>query len=207
MKIFYIVTTILAITFLSCSKNEKDDTLSFTIDKEIKNSNYIKRLNDSLEYKFGRKESVAKRSSNIVIDININDTINKIKKLKANATFLNTYYFGKDDEELQSKKSDTLAVYIDNFDGYSSEGIKILIHQNKYDIKYFMNSDVILSTKRIEITKINSSKLILDKRNYKTNDSIYGYLEANLLYQNRFSLPQKIKVQGYFRTQIKENNY
>jgi hypothetical protein len=70
-----------------------------------------------------------------------------------------------------------------------------------------MTSDIIAPINPIELTKVNSSKLILNKNNYKVNDSIYGYLEADLTYQNRFSLQQKIKAKGYFRTIIKENKY
>lgn len=70
-----------------------------------------------------------------------------------------------------------------------------------------MTSDVFLPTTLIELTKINTSKLILDKKKYKVNDSIFGYIDANLIYQNRFSLQQKIKAKGYFRTKVKENNH
>ena len=208
MKIPSTIIVLSILTFFSCNKKENEIGSNINVDEKIKENEIFKKLDDSLEFNLNRRDSVgAKRSSNIKFEITINDTITHVTELKAKSSFLNTYYFGKENEQIQIKKSDTLVVYIDNFDGYSSEGIKILVHQDNYDIKYFTTSDVILPNRRIELTKINSSKLILDKKNYKVNDSIFGYVEANLTYQNIFSLPQHIKTKGYFRTKIKENNY
>lgn len=206
-KSFTIIILSILILF-SCNKKEKNISSNINIDSKIKENTIFRKLNDSLEFNFNKRDSIgAKRSSNINFEITINDTITRVTELKAKSSFLNTYYFGKENEQIQTKKSDTLVVYIDNSDGYSSEGIKILVNKDNYDIKYFMTSDVILPNRQIELTKINSSKLILDKKNYNVNDSIFGYLEANLTYQNIFSLPQHIKTKGYFRTKIKENNY
>ena len=206
MKTPYIITILTIFCTISCSKKSANSNL--IIEKEVKSNSVFKKLNDSLEFKLSRRDSTgAKRSTNINLEIQINDTISYVTKLKAKSLFLNSYYFGKNDEELQVKKSDTLAVYIDNFDGYSSEGIKLLLYKDNYDIKYYMTSDVILPTKPIELTKVNSSKIILDKKKYKVGDSIYGFIDIHLTYQNRFSLPQKIKAKGYFRTLIRENNY
>ena len=206
MRIPHIVAFLTLFVLFSCEKSNKVNGSHFIVDNSIKESEIFKKLNDSSEFKLRKRDSIdSKRSTDISFEININDTISQISKLKANSAFLNTYYFGK--EELQTRKSDTLAIYINNFDGYSSEGIKILLYKDKYDIKYYMTSDVFLPTTLTELTKINTSKLILDKKKYKVNDSIFGYIDANLIYQNRFSLQQKIKAKGYFRTKVKENNY
>jgi len=206
MKTQYIITILTIFCTISCSKKSANSNL--IIEKDIKSNSVFKKLNDSLEFRLRKRDSIgSKRSTNITFEININDTISHITKLKAKSSFLNSYYIGKNNEKLQVKESDTLAVYIDNFDGYSSEGIKLLLYKDNYDIKYYMTSDVILPTKPIELTKVNFSKIILDKKKYKVGDSIYGFIDTNLTYQNRFSLPQKITAKGYFRTIIKENNY
>jgi len=206
MKTSYTISFLTIFAIFSCNKSEISFGSNFIVDNRLNENEVYKKLNDSSEFKLRKRDSISsKRSTDIKLEININDTITNISKLKASSTFINTYTFGK--EELKAEKSDTLAIKIDNFDGYSSEGIKILIYKDRFDVKYYMTSDFIAPIDPIELTKVNSSKLILNKKNYKVNDSIYGYVEADLTYQNRFSLQQKIKAKGYFRTIIKENKY
>ena len=139
-KSFTIIILSILILF-SCNKKEKNIASNINIDSKIKENTIFRKLNDSLEFNFNKRDSIgAKRSSNINFEITINDTITRVTELKAKSSFLNTYYFGKENEQIQTKKSDTLVVYIDNSDGYSSEGIKILVNKDNYDIKYFMTS-------------------------------------------------------------------
>ncbi|AZI66177.1 hypothetical protein EIB71_00110 [Kaistella daneshvariae] len=206
MKTSYTISFLTIFAIFSCNKSEINFGSNFIVDNRLNENEVFKKLNDSSEIILRKRDSISsKRSTDIKLEININDTITNISKLKARSAFINTYTFGK--EELKAEKSDTLAIEIDNFDGYSSEGIKILVYKDRFDVKYYMTSDIIAPINPIELTKVNSSKLILNKNNYKVNDSIYGYLEADLTYQNIFSLQQKIKAKGYFRTIFKENKY
>ncbi|AFR36007.1 hypothetical protein [Riemerella anatipestifer] len=173
----------------------------------IKDIYQIKRLNDSLEYKSSYSDIILsnkdKRSSDVVMTIFENDTLSEFQKLKVYSTFDETYFEGKNNE-LQSKKNDTLLVYIDNFDGYSSEGVKIKIFKNFYKIEHLVRSDIIYREKPFEKTIVKSTYLELDKDKYSVNDSIYGKIKCEYNY-TRGTTKQSIKLSGFFRTKVKQN--
>ncbi|HLV23908.1 MAG TPA: hypothetical protein VKY36_03920 [Moheibacter sp.] len=85
--------------------------------------------------------------------------------------------------------------------GYGGNGISIVFNQGNqnYYIKESGYTDVIYKAKRSQ--EIIHQHLILDKLSYNPSDSVYGYVEFNILKKENEHIEKHIG-NGYFRCKI-----
>lgn len=99
---------------------------------------------------------------------------------------------------LAELKADTVYIWLNNYNGYFGNGVLVKVFNDQ-----FLIQDIDPKTLKGEIkfikTQINSQKLILNKANFKKNDSIYGFID----YETRLDSLVTKNFRGYFRTKIK----
>ncbi|MCP1252133.1 MULTISPECIES: hypothetical protein [Elizabethkingia] len=205
-----LILLIISLLFFYSCKEESTPNGFYKIQYEsnIKENIVYKTLNDSLEHNFRYSEidnpNKNSRSTNVKIEINNQDTISVLTKLKANSFFSSEYYFDNKGK-FQNRNTDTLLFLIDNFDGYSAKGLRIQKIKDFYKIEYKVSSDLQLPGEIKQTTYYNRSELKLDKRKYKINDSVYGYINVDLIHKDNLGNHLKIKSKGYFRSKIKKS--
>jgi hypothetical protein len=95
-------------------------------------------------------------------------------------------------------KQDTLNIWLNNNNGYFGNGVLVKVFNGGFLIK-----DIDPKTLRGEIKFINSKpfykKLVLNKSNFKKNDSIYGFID----YKTDIDSLVKKNFKGYFKTLVK----
>lgn len=193
IKIISVYVIIQALT--SCKK----ETLiagydSIIFDKTLKENQIFRKFNDSLEFDFGYRflviEHNQKRSNNLIINTDLGGIKNIYYEFNSQSFFINDF---------NDRKTDTLLIWISNFDGYSGKGLHIKKYQDQFKVEYSEPSDVVIQNKKKDFVKIIESKLILNNKNPKINDSIFGYLKLKMIKNE-----ETINAEGFFRSKIKE---
>lgn len=93
--------------------------------------------------------------------------------------------------------NDSLHIFINNNNGQFGNGIAIKIFNDQYLIKNIDPNTIKNQLKFVEYP-VNEEKLILNKINYRRNDSIFGYF--NYTCQITPALTKNMK--GYFRSKV-----
>jgi hypothetical protein len=147
-----------------------------------------------LEFDFGYRflviEHNQKRSNNLIINTDLGGIKNMYYEFNSQSFFINDF---------NDRKTDTLLIWISNFDGYSGKGLHINKYQDQFKVEYSEPSDVVIQNKKKDFVKIIESKLILNNKNPKINDSIFGYLKLKMIKNE-----ETINAEGFFRSKIKE---
>lgn len=95
-------------------------------------------------------------------------------------------------------KNDTLDIWLNNNNGYFGNGVLVKVFNGQFLIK-----DINPKTLKGEIKFINSKsiyqKVVLNKSNFKKNDSIYGFIN----YETDVDSLVKKNFRGYFKTLVK----
>ena len=90
-----------------------------------------------------------------------------------------------------------------NSDGYTGNGFKISVFKKKYKVTYSSFSDA-GPTYQNSSLKFIFSKLILNKKTYKKNDSIFRYVEFKCTDEKTYLKPVEYYAKGYFKTRIEK---
>lgn len=192
LKVIFIILSMLAV-LSSCTKNENIQGFDrYEIDENIQNNKIFENLNKTQEFDFGydfRKiKKNQKRSNNLKITTELGGIKNHYDEFNSESFFYTHF---------DNKRTDTIILLIDNFNGYSGEGITLKIYKNYFKLEYLQSGDMIINTKKRDSIKIFESSLKLNKKKYQLNDSIYGYLNLKME-KNK----ERINATGYFRTKI-----
>ena len=173
---------------LNCN-NKKQDWNETNFDSKLSQNDSIKLMNelyDSVEF-YNDSISGNKKTSFVIYDNDYNKNICKVQK-----------------------KNDTLDINIGYSSGFSSGGFIILYANRKYKIQPYYGTDniaIFVDEKGKEIKPappkhfFKNPKLILDKPNYKKNDSIYGFIDFSSLEIND-NKKTNHKGRGYFKAKI-----
>lgn len=176
--------------FLSC-KTDKKDVNKFEkiiIDGSLVNNDTIKLLSKYPELKLfnSEKEDGNTRTAYILETASYYDS-----------GLLRTVHF----EDYKCKtdfKKDTLNIWLNNNNGYFGNGVLVKVFNGHFLIK-----DIDPKTFKGEIKFINSKpfyqKLVLNKSDFKKNDSIYGFID----YKTDVDSLVKKNFRGYFKTLVK----
>ena len=100
---------------------------------------------------------------------------------------------------VDEKSTDTLIIMIDNFDGYSGNGLNLKIYKEFYKVDYIESGDVVIQNKKKDDIKVLKSNLILDKKRNKINDSVFGFIKLEMIKNE-----ENIIAEGFFRTRIEK---
>ncbi|WP_312820746.1 hypothetical protein [Kaistella carnis] len=182
----------------SCEKEFKVHGYEkFKIDKNINKNSAFHIMNKNAEFDFGYRfrqiQKNQKRSNNLNITTELGGIKNNYKKFNSQSYFLNDF---------ENKKTDTLLILVDNFDGYSGIGVNLKIYKKLFKQDYTESSDVIVSNKKRDSVIVIENELVLNKISYKIGDSIHGYLNLKMIKNE-----EKISAKGYFRTKISKGYF
>lgn len=170
---------------------------SIIFDKTIEENQIFRKFDDSLEFDFGYRflviELNQKRSNNLIINTDLGGKKNMYNEFNSQSFFINDF---------NDSKTDTLLIRISNFDGYSGNGLHIKKYQDQFKVEYSEPSDVVVQNKKKDFIKIIESKLILNHKSPKINDSIFGYVELKMIKNE-----ETINAEGFFRCKIKERQF
>lgn len=174
-----------ALFLFNCKEKKKDLRVfeKVIVDENLANNDTIKLLSKFPELKLYDKEKVESKTRTAYI-------LQKSGFLNFSASFDN--YKCK-----AQKKTDTLEISLNNYNGMSSNGIMIKVFENHFFVK-----DYNPQTLRGEIKFINSvSKmqiLKLNKTEFQKDDSIYGFIDYHATVD---SVVGK-NMHGYFKTKV-----
>lgn len=194
---------IILFLLVSCSKNEKanqsDDWKVVEINSDIQNNINLKKLNNEKEFSILFDSATLKNKTNNIIflqneKINLKDTVNKKNEMFTRNRICSANYW----------KSDTLTINVMNSDGFTGDGFSISLFKNKYKINYSSFSDAGPSKYKSPNLKFIFNKLVLNKRKYKENDSIFGYVEFKCKDEKTYPKPVEYFAKGYFKTKIEK---
>jgi len=196
-----IITVYVIIQALSSCKKETLIAIagydSIIFDKTIKENQIFKKLNDSLEFDFDYRflviEPNQKRSNNLIIKTDLAGIKNTYYEFNSQSFFVN---------DSNDRKTDTLLIWISNFDGYSGKGLYIKKYQDQFNVEYSEPNDVVIQNKKKDFIKIIESKLMLNHKCPKINDSIFGYVRLKMIKNE-----ETINAEGFFRSKIKERQF
>lgn len=172
---------------LSFKNSDKKYYRKFQVDKKIKYSQEFKLMNKENELKMGIDMEIpkTKRTAKIVYD--------GMSELRCLA-------------KINDKNQIEISIY--NNDGFGAIGFEIQLHKNKFKIDPFLTNDIGGNHHYYDY-EIKKQILILNKKDFKVGDSIYGFIdfEVNELYKNEDSYRPSFG-KGYFRGEVKsKNNY
>lgn len=193
---FFIISFVLGFCFSSCKpENKKVDRLEkITVDKNLSKNEIFKLLSKYPELKLYHRERVESptRTAYIIQEDGYYEKFLYSGEKKYKFFQFNNYKCRAE------YRGDTLNIWLNNHNGYFGNGILIKLFNEQFLIRDIDPKTFKGEIKFIE-THINSQKLILNKGNFKKNDSIYGFINYNT---NLDSLVTK-NFSGYFKTKIK----
>ncbi len=164
------------------------------VNEEITENQIFKNLNNFPEfdfnYDFRKIEKNQKRSTNLEIKTELGGLKNSYNEFNSESFFLNN---------VDEKPTDTLIIMIDNFDGYSGNGLNLKIYKQFYKVDYIESGDVVIQNKKKDDIKVLKSNLILDKKRNKINDSVFGFIKLEMIKNE-----ENIIAEGFFRTRIEK---
>ena len=181
-----ILLSVLLITLLNCKEEskKKEQWKEYSIEENINQNKVFKELEseNEIQMMIDSEPPKKKKTTRLIY--------NESYKYVCNPMFF--------------KDLDTLNINIVNHSGFSSIGFNIRVNKNKYEIYPFSVDDVITDDEKPSTFKNPIQKLILNKSEYKANDSIYGYVEFSKIENDQFGnfIPHKGK--GYFRGKIEK---
>src|SRR5690606_26341816 len=105
------------------------------------------------------------------------------------------------------KGNDSLYIQIGTADGYSGNGISLIIKNHFFRSNYYRFTDVSSYDDKKPKNIILSQDLILDQLNYKLNDSIYGYISFKSQYIDERSDTIIVVAKGHFRAKVREGEF
>lgn len=197
-KVIHILFLLTTLFFISCEKeNEIKGFKKYDVNEKIVDNIIFKNLNKNKEFDFGNRYLKINKNQKRSNNLEINTELGGIKNLYNE--FNSESYFYTD---LEDKTTDTIIVLINNFDGYSGNGILLKIFQNQFKAEYSEQSDVIITNKSKDSISIFQSDLTLNDSNFKINDSIFGFLKLKME-KNK----ELIDAKGFFRTKISKRNF
>ena len=165
--------------------------------EEITKNQIFKDLNNlpefDFKYRFRKIAKNQKRSTNLEIKTELGGLKNVYNEFNSESFFLN---------DMDEKPTDTLIIMIDNFDGYSGNGLSLRIYNNFFKTEYIETGDVVIQNKKKDNIKIIESNLILNKKRNKINDSVFGFIKLEMI-KNK----ESVIAEGFFRTIIKKREF
>lgn len=201
-----IIVIAVSLFIISCNKlkieNDNMETekwQTFEISSDIEsNVNLEKMLFEKELSILFDSNTLQTKTNNIIFlaaeKIDLKDTLNIQKNSFAKNRTCRAHYW----------KSDTLKINVINTDGYTGDGFSISVFKKKYKIKYTSFSDAGPSSFNSPKLKFSLSRLILNEKNYKENDSIFGFVEFKCVDEKTFSKPVEYYAKGYFRAKIQD---
>jgi hypothetical protein len=103
--------------------------------------------------------------------------------------------------------SDTLGISIGTNSGFGTRGFSILYFNQKFYTQPYYSDDDIYEGEVKPTYKIISRELILDKRDYKPGDSLYGRIEFKSIETSGNNSGRQHEGVGYFRAKIKKIDF
>ena len=179
----------------SCKKEiEIPGYKKIEFNEEITKNQIFKSLNNFPEfdfnYNFRKIEKNQKRSTNLEIKTELGGLKNIYNEFNSDSFFISN---------VDEKSTDTLIIMIDNFDGYSGNGLNLKIYKEFYKVDYIESGDVVIQNKKKDDIKVLKSNLILDKKRNKINDSVFGFIKLEMIKNE-----ENIIAEGFFRTRIEK---
>ncbi|MHA7608177.1 hypothetical protein ACV0BM_004885 [Elizabethkingia meningoseptica] len=181
---FNILSIVFPIILMNCTKQkvQKDQWQNYSVDKNFVHNKIFKQLESENEIQMliDSEPPTTKKTTRIFYD-------------NSDQYVCNPMFW---------ENTDTLAIHIAYYTGFTSSGFSIRVHKNKYEIFPFSSDDVISNDEKPSVFKNSIQKLILNKSEYKPNDSIYGYVEFNKTEYDQYGNIIPHKGKGYFRGKI-----
>ncbi len=191
-KIYYLLLLI----FFSCEKEQKSayTVENAKIDSAIKEERIFLELDWAKDVAYGA-DSIGKKTSNVL-----------------------SYFKWKEEVEIPPFHStnncraaiinDTLVIRIGSTTYLSDIGIEIKYKNGKYYAVPFSTSDIYDSSqpkrKTKEIFFLRDRKLILNQKNYKTGDSVFGRIHLEIEEPKRGKYTVEYFADGFFRSSVSE---
>lgn len=176
--VYFNLVFVLALSVLSCKADEKNFE-KFSIDKNLSQNDTIKLLSKYPEIKLFSNEKIESKTRTAYI------------VQHAGILPMDNYKCST------SLKNDTLEILLNNNNGYFGNGISIKVFENS-----FLINDIDPKTLHGEVKFVKTmplhQKLIVNKSNFKKNDSIYGFID----YKTKVDSFNKT-FRGYFKALIK----
>ena len=117
------------------------------------------------------------------------------------------YYSVNNKTDALKKGNDSLIISIGTADGYSGNGVNLIIKDNVFRSIYYRFIDVSSYDDKKPKNIILSQDLILDKLNYRVDDSIYGHISFKSQYINERSDTIIVVAKGHFRAKVREGEF
>ncbi|MDN3695513.1 hypothetical protein QWZ06_26425 [Chryseobacterium tructae] len=186
MRVFLLLLVSLTFSCKNKDQNAKED-LQVVVDSNLPSNDTLKLLSKYPELKLFNSEIVESRTRTAYIVQNSSFSIGIHEQ---RAIF----------EDYKCKsiyKNDTLEIWLNNNNGYFGNGILVQVFNHKFKIKNIDPKTLRNEIKFIAADVLNQ-KLVLNKSNFKRNDSIYGFVNYTC------SLDYQVKkhFRGYFKTLI-----
>ncbi len=200
-KLLFFITVLL----ISCKKDKEERAIipkywqKFSVVENIHKNINFKKMNSETEFSILYDSSTLKPKTNNILflsdtKIDFKDTLDIKKQRFLRNRNCSAYFF----------KSDTLSVGIMNSDGFGGSGFKISVFKDNYKIDYATFTDVEPFKNKKPKLIFDYKKLILNKKKYNLNDSIFGYIEFKCLDNDSYAKPVYRYGKGYFRAKIEK---
>lgn len=202
MKNKLLLIAIITFFILSCNKKktiQEDLTIyeKFKVNPNIQEDTAFKFLNTLPETYNFLDEAIpnAKKTSNV--------HFNYGKYVEA----AEHYYSVNNKTNALKKRNDSLIISIGTADGYSGNGINLIIKNDSYTSRYYKFSDILSYDDKEPQHKTLYQNLILDKDKYNLNDSIYGFISFKSRYIDERNDTLYVSAKGHFRGIVREGEF
>ena len=190
----YFLVSLIVMFLLNCQKKIQEKEFStITVDSKIKEQNTIKKLSQFPEIRNYKNEVIESSTRTASVLQTISLTTNTYSRRSSGNSIYFTNY--KTSCEIIN---DTVNITINNNNGYYGNGIRIQVFDGKYFIKNINPKTIKNELKFVEYP-VEKENLILDKSQYKKNDSIFGFVD----YTCNTSPKNTKNMRGYFKTKVK----
>ncbi len=188
--VLFILINVLSLGIISCKSDKKETQHfeNFSIDKTLIDNDTIRLLSKYPELQLFNNEKLESKTRTAYI----------VQKASYTDSSKRTFTF--DDYKCKAiSKEDTLEIWLNNNNGYFGNGVLIKAFNGKFFIKDIDPKTLKGEFKLIKNSKIIAQKLVLNKVDFKKNDSIYGFIDYHA---DLDSLVSK-QFRGYFKTKIR----
>jgi hypothetical protein len=102
------------------------------------------------------------------------------------------------------KRTDTLRISIGIGWGFGADGFTLFYHNSRFAVKPYHFTDTHMDGQPEPVYFITRQNLVLDKAQYKLDDSLYGHIEFEAKEINELHEWVKHRATGYFRARVIE---
>ena len=177
-------------------KKKKDKPVwnKVTFDPKISKATIYAQLDkqEELYSAFEIPETLTKKTSDVEYSAGKKRNVGKFNNLKVNNC--RAYFY----------QSDTLSINIGIGNGFSGQGFLIKYKDKKFYTEPYYFTDLIIPDEPEPKFKIVYQNLILNKRTYKSGDSLFGYIDFKSIETVKGNKTKEHWGKGYFRARVTE---